>query len=108
MGHTSGMPNTREAGQSVAHYRNGRVKFRGSWLEGDMHAAWERFRTDGSLMRTGKFDRGKQTGTWRTYDRAGRVVKETTFGRQWGPAPLLDGSGSSGRPRRFAAGQASR
>ncbi len=79
--HTSGMPNTKEAGQAVAHYRNGKVKFRGSWLEGEMHGAWEWFRTDGSLMRTGQFDRGRQTGTWRTYDRAGRVLRETTFGR---------------------------
>lgn len=46
-----------------------------------MHGAWGWFRTDGSLMRTGQFDRGTQTGTWRTYDRTGRVLKETTFGR---------------------------
>ena len=31
------------------------------------------------LMRTGTFDRGRQVGTWRTFDRAGRLVKETTF-----------------------------
>ncbi len=46
-----------------------------------MHGDWEFFCTDGSLMRTGQFDCGKQIGTWRTYDRAGRVVKETAFGR---------------------------
>lgn len=34
MSHTSGMPNTKEAGQAVAHYRNGKVMFRGAWLEG--------------------------------------------------------------------------
>ena len=34
---------------------------------------------DGSLTRTGAFDRGRQVGIWRTYDRAGRVVKETGF-----------------------------
>lgn len=26
-----------------------------------------------------KLERGRQIGTWRTYDRAGRVVKETEF-----------------------------
>jgi hypothetical protein len=31
-------------------------------------------------MRAGSFDRGRQIGTWRTYDRMGTVVKETTFG----------------------------
>ena len=30
-------------------------------------------------MRSGSFDHGRQIGTWRTYDRAGEVVKETTF-----------------------------
>jgi hypothetical protein len=31
-------------------------------------------------MRTGQFDRGEQTGVWRTFERSGRVVKETYFG----------------------------
>lgn len=26
-----------------------------------------------------EFDRGRQVGTWRTYDRKGNVVKETRF-----------------------------
>jgi antitoxin component YwqK of YwqJK toxin-antitoxin module len=30
-------------------------------------------------MRAGSFDRGRQIGTWRTFDRDGNVVKETTF-----------------------------
>jgi hypothetical protein len=30
-------------------------------------------------MRTGSFDRGTQVGTWQTFDRAGRLVKETKF-----------------------------
>jgi hypothetical protein len=30
-------------------------------------------------MRTGSFDRGRQVGTWRTFDRSGAVVKETVF-----------------------------
>ena len=61
------------------HYDNGAVKLRGSHLDGEMHGVWEFFRRDGSLMRSGAFDRGRQVGTWRTYDRAGNVVKETEF-----------------------------
>ena len=63
----------------VANYANGGIKFKGFRLDGELHGDWEWFRTDGSLMRTGRLDRGKQVGTWRTYDRAGTVVKETTF-----------------------------
>ena len=63
----------------VAHYDDGGVRYRGFKLDGQMHGAWEFFRKDGSLMRSGEFDRGQQVGTWRTFDRAGRVVKETDF-----------------------------
>lgn len=62
------------------YYANGKVKFRGAHLDGEMHGQWEFFRTDGSLMRAGSFERGRQVGTWKTFDRDGRVVKETDFG----------------------------
>jgi len=44
-----------------------------------MHGAWAFYRKDGSDMRTGSFDRGRQVGVWRTFDRTGRLVKETAF-----------------------------
>jgi antitoxin component YwqK of YwqJK toxin-antitoxin module len=46
-----------------------------------MHGAWEFLRKDGSVMRKGEFERGKQLGIWRTFDRSGRVVKETDFSK---------------------------
>ena len=64
----------------TVRYPNGRVKYSGHRLDGAMHGEWRWYRTDGSLMRTGAFDRGRQTGTWRTHDRCGAVVKETSFG----------------------------
>lgn len=73
------MPKRTEGKSEIAHYANGQVKFRGRYLEDEMHGEWEFFRTDGSKMRAGAFDRGKQIGVWRTYDRAGKVVKETKF-----------------------------
>jgi antitoxin component YwqK of YwqJK toxin-antitoxin module len=64
---------------AIDHYENGQVRFRGANLDGEMHGRWEFFRKDGSLMRSGSFERGRQVGRWQTYDRAGRVVKETVF-----------------------------
>jgi antitoxin component YwqK of YwqJK toxin-antitoxin module len=61
-------------------YPNGGVKYIGLRVGSEMHGAWRWYRTDGSLMRTGGFDHGRQIGTWRTYDRSGTVVKETSFG----------------------------
>jgi len=66
---------------AIDHYDNGGIRFRGSNLDGEMHGAWEFFRKDGSVMRTGEFDRGRQVGTWRTFDRTGRLVRETNFSK---------------------------
>jgi antitoxin component YwqK of YwqJK toxin-antitoxin module len=44
-----------------------------------MHGFWEFFRKDGSLMRSGYFDRGVQVGVWTTYTRDGHPHKETKF-----------------------------
>jgi antitoxin component YwqK of YwqJK toxin-antitoxin module len=44
-----------------------------------MHGVWEFYRRDGSLMRSGEFDRGKQVGTWKTFDRSGAIVSEKVF-----------------------------
>ena len=64
----------------VEHYGNGTVKLEGFHRGGEMDGAWAFYRTDGSLMRSGEFDRGRQIGVWRTFDRAGKLVKETDFG----------------------------
>lgn len=75
-----GMPGDPEPAVETAHYGNGRVKFHGAHLDGEMHGDWTFFRTDGSMMRSGSFDRGRQIGVWKTFDRSGRVVKETDLG----------------------------
>lgn len=61
-------------------YENGLPRFRGEYLDGEMHGHWEFYRKDGSLMRSGDFDKGNQVGTWRTFDRSGRLVREEIFG----------------------------
>lgn len=73
------MPDPAKPVPDIAHYDTGSVRYRGFQLDGEMHDACEFFRKDGSLMRSGEFDRGEQIGIWRTYDRAGQVVNETDF-----------------------------
>jgi antitoxin component YwqK of YwqJK toxin-antitoxin module len=68
-----------ESLQETVLYSTGEVQSRGFRLDGELHGAWEWFRKDGTLMRTGHFDRGRQVGIWRTVDRTGRMVKETDF-----------------------------
>ena len=66
----------------LAPYVDGTVKMRGAHLGGEMHGPWAWYRTDGTLMRTGQFDRGRQIGVWRTFDRSGRLVKETDYSKR--------------------------
>lgn len=66
--------------EETVQYDNGRTKYTGFRLDGEMHGEWSWYRRDGSLMRTGALDRGQQVGTWRTFDRSGALLKETPFG----------------------------
>jgi len=63
--------------RTTDQYDNGKTRYRGQNLDGKMHGPWKFFRRDGSLMRSGSFDRGRQVGVWRTYKRSGDVAKET-------------------------------
>jgi antitoxin component YwqK of YwqJK toxin-antitoxin module len=64
---------------AIDHYPNGALRFTGFNLDGEMHGPWVFYRADGSVMRSGSFDRGHQVGTWTTFSRDGSVVKETVF-----------------------------
>ena len=75
------MPKTSKPVSAVDRYDNGKTRYRGQNLDGKMHGTWRFFRRDGSLMRSGSFDRGRQIGIWRTYDRSGTVKKETKFSK---------------------------
>jgi uncharacterized protein YdhG (YjbR/CyaY superfamily) len=67
------------SGKVRSFYDNGFLKAKGAMRDGAMHGSWEWWRKDGSLMRTGHFKVGVQVGVWRTFDRSGRLVKETNF-----------------------------
>lgn len=61
-------------------YANGNPRYKGKFKDSKMHGYWEFFRKDGTLMRSGSFDSGKQIGIWTTYDQSGHPYKETEFG----------------------------
>ncbi len=73
------MPDPSAPTPAVAYYASGAIQSRGWHRDGEMHGDWKFFRKDGSVMRTGAFDRGRQIGVWRTFERSGRLVKETDF-----------------------------
>ena len=67
--------------REIIKYGDGTVKAQGQRLDGELHGAWKFFRLDGSLMRSGSFDRGRQVGVWCTFTRSGELVKSTDFGK---------------------------
>jgi hypothetical protein len=52
----------------------------GFTLDGEIHRDWEWFRIDGTIMRSGRLDRGRQVGIWTTYDKSGIPYKDTDYG----------------------------
>jgi len=67
--------------REIIKYGDGTVKAQGQRLDGELQGAWKFFRLDGSLMRSGSFDRGRQVGVWNTFTRDGELVKNTNFGK---------------------------
>jgi antitoxin component YwqK of YwqJK toxin-antitoxin module len=65
--------------ERIDRHKDGTIRAKGKMLDGLLHGYWEWFRKDGTKMRSGYFDRGKQAGEWKTYTREGRVAKITEF-----------------------------
>lgn len=60
-------------------FPDGGLKAKGRMKDGELHGAWSWWRKDGTLLRTGSFDRGRQVGTWTTYDATGAEVSSRTL-----------------------------
>ncbi|RBY96006.1 hypothetical protein DQ237_12855 [Blastococcus sp. TF02-8] len=58
-------------------HRDGSLRAHGPVVDGRPHGYWEWFRLDGTMLRSGYFDGGRQTGEWTTYDRSGAPYKVT-------------------------------
>jgi antitoxin component YwqK of YwqJK toxin-antitoxin module len=59
------------------YHKGGSLWAKGQTLEDLPTGYWEWFRKDGTRLRSGYFEAGKQVGEWTTYDREGEVYKVT-------------------------------
>ena len=66
-----------ELKEHVEYHRGGTVRARGQTLNGQLTGYWEWFRKDGTRLRSGSFEGGRQVGEWTTYDQTGTVYKVT-------------------------------
>jgi antitoxin component YwqK of YwqJK toxin-antitoxin module len=61
----------------IDRFADGSVRATGSMLGGKLHGSWKWYRKDGTILRSGSFDRGRQVGRWTTYDARGKAYKIT-------------------------------
>ena len=61
----------------IKYHNDGSIWAKGTMIDGQPDGYWEWFRKEGSRMRSGYFEMGKQVGEWTTYDKKGKVYKVT-------------------------------
>jgi antitoxin component YwqK of YwqJK toxin-antitoxin module len=78
-------------GFTIKYHANGKTRWsKGKIVDGQAHGYWEWYRPDGTLKRSGHFNRGEPVDAWTTYDTKGQVYKVT---RKKVPATAAGGKG---------------
>lgn len=63
-------------GYTIKYHANGKTRWsKGKIVNGQTEGYWEWYRPDGTLKRSGYFDKGEPIGEWTTYDEKGNVYK---------------------------------
>lgn len=73
------MPTQRKIEPHRHYHKDGSLWVKGQTISGVPTGYWEWFRLDGTLLRSGHFTKGEQSGEWITYDRMGKVYKVTNL-----------------------------
>ncbi|MEX0616265.1 MAG: hypothetical protein WD231_00460 [Candidatus Woykebacteria bacterium] len=68
--------------EHIKYHKDGSIWAKGQLVVGVMEGYWEWFRKEGTKMRSGHFEKGKQTGEWITYDKNGDVYKKTLISKE--------------------------
>jgi antitoxin component YwqK of YwqJK toxin-antitoxin module len=68
---------THEIREHLHYHKDGSLWARGQTICDVPTGYWEWFRKDGTKLRSGHFENGKQVGEWATYDKSGQVYKVT-------------------------------
>jgi antitoxin component YwqK of YwqJK toxin-antitoxin module len=63
-------------GYTIKYHANGTTIWsKGKVVDGNADGYWEWYRLDGTIKRSGYFDKGEPIGKWTTYDKNGSVYK---------------------------------
>jgi hypothetical protein len=65
-------------GFTIKYHANGKARWsKGKIIDGNSEGYWEWYRIDGTIKRSGYFEKGEPVGEWITYDQKGAVYKIT-------------------------------
>jgi antitoxin component YwqK of YwqJK toxin-antitoxin module len=65
-------------GYTIKYHANGKTRWsKGKMSEDQPDGYWEWYRPDGTLKRSGYFEKGTPVGKWITYDQNGKEYKVT-------------------------------
>lgn len=68
-------------GYMIKYHANGKTRWsKGKVVDGQPNDYWEWYRQDGTLKRSGHFDKGEPVGEWTTYDAKGEPYKTSKRG----------------------------
>jgi antitoxin component YwqK of YwqJK toxin-antitoxin module len=68
-------------GYLIKYHANGKTRWsNGKVVVGQPDGYWEWYRSEGTLKRSGHFNKGEVVGEWITYDQKGKVHKVTNKG----------------------------
>lgn len=65
-------------GETIKYHANGKTIWsKGKVIDGKAEGYWEWYRIDGTIKRSGEFEKGEPVGEWTTYDNKGKPYKVT-------------------------------
>jgi len=65
-------------GYTIKYHANGKTRWsKGKIVNGAAEGYWEWYRPDGTVKRSGHFEKGEPVGEWTTYDQTENVYKVT-------------------------------
>jgi antitoxin component YwqK of YwqJK toxin-antitoxin module len=72
-------------GHTIKYHANGATVWsKGKMVDDQPEGYWEWYRIDGTIKRSGYFEKGEPVGEWVTYDDKGRKYKTTSRGKNSG------------------------
>jgi antitoxin component YwqK of YwqJK toxin-antitoxin module len=79
--HSNGVKEKKQTvsdGYTIKYHANGKTMWsKGKIIDDQPDGYWEWYRTDGTIKRSGYFEKGEPIGEWITYDNKGEKYKTT-------------------------------